>query len=350
MSTSETFRRVSDVAWRTVGIGIVAYAVGVVLWRLRLVLVPVFIALLLCSALVPLVERLERRGWRTLLATWVVFLGFLAVVGGLLGVIVPRTASQLGDTGDAISQGLQDLEDWLVTGPFDMERSSVEEYTDDPGESLIDLARSSSDRLTEGAVLVGEALAGALLALVLTFLLLKDGRQLQAWALERTPHRHRELVSELAGAAWNALSGFLRGAALLGVVEGLIIGVAVWIVGGSLAVSIGLLTFLAAFFPIVGAVVAGAIASLVTLATAGSKEALIVLAVAIVVQQLDADLLAPFSYGRSLRLHPALVLVALSAGGILGGILGAFLAVPLTAVAVAVGSVVWRRSPSTPGP
>jgi predicted PurR-regulated permease PerM len=107
-------------------------------------------------------------------------------------------------------------------------------------------------------------------------------------------------------------------------------------VGGGLIVPVMLLTFVAAFVPIAGAIVAGVVATMVALVTAGTVPALIVGVVALVVQQLDNDVLAPMIYGRSLRLHPVVVLLSVVTGGALFGIAGTVIAVPLVAVAVAV--------------
>lgn len=336
-------RRSSEVAWRALVVIAALLLVGAVLWRLRVVVLPVFVALLACSVLAPLVVALERRRWPTTAATAAVFFGSLVTVGVVLALVVPPTAEQLANTGEAVEDGLDDVEDWLVNGPLDLNRSEVRDYTQDPGGAIADVARDSSETITAGLVVVGETVAGALLALVLVFLFLKDGRRMQAWALDHLPERRHDVVRESAAAAWSALSGFLRGAALLGTVEGAIIGGTMWLVGAPLALPVAVFTFAGAFFPIVGAVAAGALAAVVTLATVGVTEALIVLVVVVVVQQLDGDLLAPLIYGRSLRLHPVVVLVALASGGVLGGIAGAFLAVPLAGAAVGVGGVLWAR-------
>jgi predicted PurR-regulated permease PerM len=325
------------------GVGLVVAAVCALLWKLRIVVLPVLIALMLCSVLAPLVVRLEARGWKARWATVTVFVGFLLTVGAVLSAIVPPTVNELEGLGDTIETALDDIEDWLVDGPFHLDRSEVEEVTEDPGGRLAELFRESGSNLADSARLVGETLTGALLTLVLTFMFLKDGRRFQTWALAHLPHRHRDLAGAAGRRILDALAGFLRGAALLGAVEGTIIGVSLWLVGAPLAAPVGLLTFVAAFFPIVGAIVAGALAVLVALAGDGLGAALIVLAVAIVVQQLDNDLLAPFIYGRSLRLHPAVILVALTAGAALGGIVGAFVAVPLTGALGAVWAEVWPR-------
>lgn len=339
----DALRRTSEVAWRALVVAVAVLAVVALLWRLRIVVLPVFVALLACSVLAPLVTALEGRGWRTALATAAVFFGALLAAAVVLALVVPPTVDQLANTGEAVEQGLDDVEDWLVNGPLDLDRAEVRDYTQDPGGSIAELARQSSDTITAGLVVVGETVAGALLALVLTFLILKDGRRMQAWALDHLPEERHGVVRASAAAAWSALGGFLRGAALLGAVEGAVIGSTVWLVGAPLALPVAVFTFAGAFFPIVGAVAAGALAVVVTLATVGVTEALIVLVVVVIVQQLDGDLLAPLIYGRSLQLHPVVVLVALASGGVLGGIAGAFLAVPVAGAAVGVGGVLWAR-------
>jgi predicted PurR-regulated permease PerM len=120
------------------------------------------------------------------------------------------------------------------------------------------------------------------------------------------------------------------------VIEGVIIGTTVWLVGGALAVPVAVITFFAAFLPFAGAVLAGTVAVLVTLVTAGFGDALIVLVVAVLVQQLDNDLLAPIVFGKNLQLHPLIVLGAIVAGSTLFGAFGAVLAVPITAVVINV--------------
>ena len=110
-----------------------------------------------------------------------------------------------------------------------------------------------------------------------------------------------------------------------------------------------MVVFVGAFVPIVGATVAGALAALIALVSNGPVQALIVLGVVILVNQLEGDLLAPVVLGRSLRLHPLAVLLALSAGTIVAGIIGAILAVPFAALAWAVIST-WRETPAGPAP
>ena len=214
----------------------------------------------------------------------------------------------------------------------------MDDYRDDLGDRIGGFAGGSSGGLISGARTVLELVAGLVLSLVLSFFFVKDARTFQRWGLSKVPVVHRDFVREAASKAWRTLGNYLVGAATIGLVEAVIIGLAVAIAGGSLVVPVMVLTFAAAFFPIVGAIVAGAVAVLVTFVSSGFTPALIVLIVVVLVQQFDTDLLAPLIYGRAVRLHPVVVLVALTAGGTIAGIVGAFVAVPITAVVSAISA------------
>ena len=191
---------------------------------------------------------------------------------------------------------------------------------------------SQGGTVVSGTVVAFEVITGLVLAMITTFFLLKDGDRFGRWLLTFVPDERRPLARRLAAKSWQTLGGYLRGSATLGVIEGIIIGSTVWIVGGALAIPVAVITFFAAFLPFAGAVLAGAVAVLVTLVSAGVTPAIIVLVVAVLVQQLDNDFLAPVVFGKNLELHPLVVLAAIVAGSTLFGAFGAILAVPVTAV------------------
>ena len=335
--------RASDAAWRLLVVAAVLAVVLFGLGRLWFVVMPLFVALLLTAAISPVTTRLEARGVPPVLAAWAGFGGFLAVLAGVGMLIVPAIAAEFDRLGPVLSRGVDDVQRWLVDGPLGLSPESVERYRAEAADRIGAALRSSSDSLVAGAVAAVEVVAGTILALVLTFFFLKDGREFQRWGIEHLPRRHHELVRALAARAWGALGAYLRGAALIGLLEAVVLGVTVWLVGARLAVPVAVLTFVGAFFPIVGAVASGIVASLVALVSGGPTAALIVAVVALIVQQFDNDLLAPMVYGRMIRLHPVVVLLSLTAGGTLGGVAGAFLAVPVAAVLGAVGQEIWAR-------
>ncbi len=295
------------------------------------------IAMLLGRALDPIARRLRERGWRRGLVASVTLFGFIILLVSILSLLVPPIVAEFSDLGPTLQNAIDDVENWLVNdSPFDVSRKDISDFRDQAQNRAGDALRSQSGTVVSGTVVVFEVVTGLVLSIITTFFLLKDGDKFCVWLLGFLPEERRPLMRRLANRAWQTLGGYLRGSAMLGLIEGFIIGTTVWLVGGSLAVPVAVITFFAAFVPFAGAVVAGAIAVLVTLVTAGFGNALIVLIVAVLVQQFDNDLLAPIVFGRSLELHPLIVLGAIVAGSTLFGPFGAVLAVPISAMAINV--------------
>jgi predicted PurR-regulated permease PerM len=296
----------------------------------RVAVLPVIGAVFLSTFLVPVARFFRNRGLPNLAATWAAFLGFLLLLAGIVLVVVPALVSEFGELGPTVRAGVTDVREWLVTGPAGLEERQIEDFTSQATDSL----RSSQGRIVSGAMLVVEVVAGILLALVLTFFFVKDGEAIQRWALGHVPADRQGVAKALGRRGWTTIGGYLRGTATLGIIEGTIIAVTLFFVGADLVLPVALLTFLAAFFPLVGAISAGVIATLVALVSAGFTQALIVGGVALFVQQFDNDLLAPMVLGKAVRLHPLVILISLAAGGAIAGLVGAFLAVPVAAMAV----------------
>lgn len=336
--------RAAAIAWRALLVAVAVLALGYLLYLLRLVVLPVIGALFLATFLVPLAGALRRRRWPSLAATWAVFGGFLGALA-LIGVLLaPPLVDEFADLGPVITEGVDDVERWLVEGPIGLEQSQLDDYREQAGERLTTFAESSSGTLLSGALLVFEIFAGLVLALVITFFLVKDGTRFQRWALGHVAETHRPLTSALAARGWYTLGRYLRGTAIIGLVEGTIIGIAVAVPAGALAAPVALLTFFAAFFPLVGAVFAGVVATLVVLVAAGPFAALVIGGVCLAVQQVDGDLLAPIVLGKAVAMHPLVILLVLTGGATLFGLVGAFLAVPLAAIAVQVTDEYRRRT------
>jgi putative heme transporter len=329
-------------AWRLIGIGIIGWALLELLAALWVLVLATAVALLLGRALDPVASVLRRRGLRPALVAAVTLVGFLLVLAGIVALLVPPIVDEFTDLGPTLEESIDDLEDWLVQdSPFDVSRRDIREFRDTAGERARDALESQGGTVVSGTVVAFEVITGIVLALITTFFLLKDGDRFGRWLLTFVPGERRPLVRRLAAKAWQTLGGYLRGSATLGVIEGIIIGTTVWIVGGALAIPVAVITFFAAFLPFAGAVLAGAVAVLVTLVSAGVTPAVIVLVVAVLVQQLDNDFLAPIVFGRNLELHPLVVLAAIVGGSTLFGVFGAVLAVPVIAVLINVVAE-WR--------
>lgn len=321
-------------------------AAGVVvvlaLVRLRLVVLPVFVALLATTFLLPAVRRMRAAGLPSATATLAAMLGATAVVAVVLVLLVPPAVSELGDVGTSAREGLDELTRWLVDGPVGLEQREVDDAVDSALDAVREHAGGIGRGVVDGATIAAEIIAGFFIAVVLTFFFLHDGERIWGWVLSLVPQRHRRHVDAFGHDAFAALGGYLRGVAIVAVVDATLIGLGLLALGVPLVLPLAVLTFLAAFLPLVGAVAAGAVAALVALVTEGAVDAILVVVLVTLVQQVEGDLLYPVVVGRAIELHPAATLLAVTAGGVLGGIIGAAIGAPVAAVAWA-GVRRWRE-------
>ena len=330
-------------AWRLILLVAVLLGVLWLLGQLRVTFLALVVATFLSRALVPVGDWLRRRGLPPAAAAAVSVLGFLLTFGMVIVLIGLAVVNSAEDIGPTVSDAVDDVQEWVVEdSPFPVDREDAERFRRNVSSNIGDIVSSASAdgggaRRVASSVFAGFEMVFALfLGLVLTFFIVKDGHEFVEWAIGKAPPERRDVTRRMGQRAWAALGGYLRGAATLGVVEGIVIALTLWLVGAELAIPMGTLTLIAAFIPFLGAVVAGVLSVLVALATAGLTAAVIVAVVAVAVQQLDNDILAPWIYGKALSLHPVVILLAITAGGGLFGLAGTFLAVPVTAIIVNV--------------
>ena len=310
--------------------GVVLVALGAA--RMMMVVLPVIISLLLATLLVPAARRLGDRGWRPAPAAAMVTALALLVFFGLWALIIPGVLSQSDDLFINVHDGARQAVS--VLEPLGVGREDVDKAIED-GLSSVQGGAVANEVLT-GAVLLTQWAAAVILIVVLTFFFVKDGARLWDWVLELFHEDRQPVLREVGERSWGALSAYVQGVFLVATIDAVLIGAALLIAGVPVAMPLIVLTFIAAFFPIVGAFVAGAAAVLVALVANGLGTALAILAVIVAVQQLEGNVFYPVVVGRKLQLHPVGILLALTAGAVLAGVVGAFLAVPVAAVTGAV--------------
>ncbi|CAN5652736.1 AI-2E family transporter [soil metagenome] len=332
------FAAVSGLAWRFLVVAAAGYIILLLLVKLRVVVLPVIIALFISTLLVPLAAWLRGKGWPRLLATWTVLLGSLVLIAAVFALLAPQVSDELGELGQSVRSGSEQVLAWLVDGPLNLTRAQVDGYVDRAVSRLQENSSVLTSGVLTGAVVAAEAVAGAVLTLVLVFFFVKDGDNMFSWLTTQFGAGHRHHVQAVGARAWGAMSSYVRGTAVIALVDAILIGIALLVIGVPLVVPLMVLVFFGGFFPLVGAVLAGAVAALVALVTNGPFDALLVVGAVTIIQQVEGDVLQPVVLGRAVRLHPVVILLALTAGAVLGGIAGAFLAVPVTAVATSVGS------------
>jgi predicted PurR-regulated permease PerM len=313
------------------------------LMQIKLLVIPVLIALILAAAIGPFVNMLRRRGIPGGLATGIAFIGLLLLLAGVSTVIYFSVRNQWGELAQQATSGLDELEQFLLTGPVPIEQEQLNEAR----EGLIQFATSSQVRsgAITGLSVVTEFITGATLMVVILFFFLKDGAKIWNFFLRPFTGQREAKLRRVGSRTLEVLGGYVRGTAIVALVDTVAIGAALVILQVPLAFPLAIVVFMTAFIPLVGATVAGILAALVALVANGPVVALIVVAVVVAVNQLEGDLLQPVVMGKSLQLHALVILMALTAGTILAGIVGAVLSVPLAAVAWAIIQVWTAEDP-----
>ncbi|CAN5210907.1 AI-2E family transporter [soil metagenome] len=328
--------RVAAASARLLLIALALVVLGYIAVKLCVVLLPVLLALLLSTVLLPPVLFLRRRGVPAALSAVGVLLVALLLLVGTVGGLAPQVTGQAQELADQVTAGLGELQEGLTGPPFNLGEERIGATVDNGIEGLQANAQDIAGRVLSGAVAAGSLLLTGLLSVVLCFFYLKDGPKFLPWLGGLVGPRAAPHVSAIAQRSWITLSGFIKAQAAVGLADAVFIGIGLAVLGVPLALPLAVLVFFGAFIPIIGAVVSGALAALVALVTNGVTAALIVIVLVLVVQQLEGNVLQPILVGRTLDLHPAVVILAITAGATLAGIIGAFRAVPVVAVAAVV--------------
>ncbi len=299
------------------------------LTRLTLVVIPVLIALVLAAAISPLVSFLRRRGMPSLLATWISLLTLVGLLAGILWLVVGAVVNQWSQLRDQALDGFDELQTYVQGLPFDITDQQIQTVRD----SVTGLLQSNA---VESGAIAGvsqtvDFVTGFFIMIVVLFFFLKDGPQLWEFLLRPFEGHRYQRGQRIGDSTVRTLGGYIRGTAIVAAVDAIGIGIGLAIVGVPLVIPLSVLVFLLAFIPLVGATLAGILAALVALVAVGPVEALIVVGIVVVVNQVEGDFLQPIVMGRTLRLHPLVILFALTAGTVLAGLSGAVLAVPIAA-------------------
>lgn len=312
---------------------VVVVLIGIIfaIQYLTLVTIPLTIALILACAFAPVLGWMRRRGVPPLLATLITLFTITLLLAGVGWLIVWAVRDQWDELYAQAVDGSQELIAWVQTLPFAPSQEELDGWL----ATVIDFVTSA--QFGSGALRGVNALVnfvtGFVLMVTILFFFLKDGPQM--WEFVLRPFRGSNYLRarRIGDKTVGVLGSYMRGTATVALVDAVGILIGLLVLGVPLAIPLAVLTFLLAFIPIVGATVAGIIAALVALVANGWVNALLVVGVVVLVNQLEGNFLQPFLMGRSMKLHAFVILVALTIGTVLGGIVGAVLAVPIAAAA-----------------
>jgi predicted PurR-regulated permease PerM len=329
-------------SWRLIVIGV---AVAALLWlivQVRILVVPVLIAVLLTALLQPVVQFFVRRGWPHWLGVLTALLTLFAAVTVLVVLIVTQLRHGLGDVADRSTAAWRDFVQWLETA-FGLSAEQVNGFID----QVINTIRNHQDEIWSGALAVtttaGQLVTGALLTLFSLIFLLIDGKRIWYWVLGFLPASAHSPVHTAGLAGWVSVGQYVRVQIFVAFVDAVGIGVGAAILGVPLPIPIAILVFLGSFIPFLGAITTGALAVFIALVYNGPVNALFMLGVVILVNQIEGHVLQPLVMGNAVKVHPLGVVLAVSAGALLAGIPGALFAVPIAASASAMVNALAER-------
>lgn len=330
--------RSAAVGGRLLVLGLLVWLLAALAVKLTLLVVAVLVAVLLAGALVPLVEWATGRGaprWLAAGGAVLVLLAALLGAGLVLGASIAEQLPRLRDRYQQVASDVSQRFGVQVPGSGSSQQGSSG-------------GGSGASSLLGPVQTLGEVMAGAVLSLVLAYLLLHGGPGMWQWLLGKFGGRVQDDVDAAGRAAWATVGAYVRGLTIVAVFDAVFIGAGLLLLGVPLALTLAALQFLGSYIPTVGAIIAGALAVVVAYAEGGFASAAYVVVLVVVVQQVGNDLVEPFVMTNRLPLNATMVLVAVTAGGLLWGIAGALLFVPLAAALAAAGHEVWTRHGSRP--
>jgi predicted PurR-regulated permease PerM len=314
------------------------FLVGGAIWYARGATVPLIVAALISTQLLPLIDWATRRGAPRGLAIAASMIGVVLISAGLAWLFADALFGNLGGIGEDISEGADQVVNWLKDNNAWVEQH--EEAIRDFLKGILPAAKDAAGGVVTGLLgglsLAAQLVSGFLLMVVFLLYLLTSGDAIWGWIQDRFSPGRRARVGVVGVAAWNAASGYIRGIALVALIDTTVITIGMLVIGTPHVGTLALLTFVSLFIPILGAWVSGAVTVLVTLASVSTGAAVAMAAVILIAQQLDSMFVTPLVYQKTVNLHPIVTLTAVIVGSQLLGIVGAFLAVPMVAVGWAV--------------
>jgi predicted PurR-regulated permease PerM len=348
-SPYERFVRIGIMAWCGIGVIILGYLMLRLVVYVNPVVPPLLIAVAVVYLLNPLVSALERRGVARLAGAGIVYVLFLCIVALVVSLLVPLVTRQVSSVIDHFPDYLADgqalvrdvaarfgqepnfkldadhVRDWLSAGE---NRQAVTRY-------LTGL-RSVTNSVISGLIII-------VLGPVMAFYLLVDLPRLNRGAMALVPPGRREELRGLMDRIGQAVGGFFRGQLLVALFVGVASSIGLWAIGLPFWLLVGMVAGIFNLVPLVGPFIGGGLAVVIALVSGQPLKAVWAALVLLVVQQIDNHLISPNVMGRTVQLHPVVVMLALLVGASFAGLFGMLVIVPLVAVVKIVFLFIWSK-------
>ncbi|OKL50265.1 AI-2E family transporter [Boudabousia marimammalium] len=340
-------RAAAEWSWSIILIAVAGLGVLWVMSQFSMILIPVAVAMVFTAVLNPLVHLLSvRLHFPKVLSVVIAMLVGITIFVTIVGLAINQVIADAPSLAYKIAAAFEQLRTWLSEGPLNLRENQLDMWISQSTTNLMNTLRDNVSDIANGAFTAvasfGSFLTTSFIVLFCIFFFLYDGKTIWLWIVRIMPRASRRTVHESVSQGWTTLGAWARVQVLVAAIDAIGIGAGAYFLGIGLWAPIGLLTFLMAFIPIVGAIIAGVVAVLVALVDVSAGSALFMLIIVLVVQQLEGNVLNPILMASAVSLHPVAVLLGLTAASYMIGILGALFTVPVMAFINA--SVVYANS------
>jgi predicted PurR-regulated permease PerM len=328
-------RTSASYGWRILILFAIAAIAFLLFRQLKILIIGIILGYLESVALWPLVRWMRAHRINKVAAALIAVAVAVAILVLFFVLMIREFAGQASELASAAASGGDEI------------RRGLADISNMDPEAAQRVFSSISDLLKQLGSFLGSGILGALaflgqvvtiffLAQFLAIYFLADWETLWGWTLGHRPIERRSAWDRAGRAGTSTIAAWLRAQTLIALFDATFIGLGVYLLDVPLAGPIALLTFVLAYIPLIGATISGAVAVLVALGANGWPTALAVLAVVIVVQQLEGNILGPLLTARAVRFHPVATFVMMAAAGALFGVFGMFFAVPIAGAIVAM--------------
>ena len=322
-------------AWRVLLFAALVWGLSWLLAEFSGVSVPLAIAFLLTALMSPLAHRLKTWNWHPLLSAAACLLVMVLIIVGIGWGIGSTAAKQAPALVDQTVAGFNQLVQWLANGPLGIDQTQMDQWMQSLTASISESRELLAGYAARIGTSVGHFFAGVAIALIATFFFLAEGQQLWGTTVRLLPERYQDSTDKAAERGWSSLTSYMRAQVIVSAVDAAGVATIAAFIGVPMALALFALTFIVCFIPVVGAVIAGTVATSLALITHGWVAALIMAGGTVAVMWLESHLLQPLLLGRAASLHPLAVLIGIAVGATVGGIVGALVVIPVLAFSVA---------------
>ncbi|MEW5320751.1 AI-2E family transporter [Geobacillus thermoleovorans] len=307
------------------------------------VLTPFLLASFITYLLYPFVESIHRKGMPRALAILLIYLLLFGLVGYGLYRGVPLFIAQLRELDEQLPSLMNTYRQWVRHIHDETSNWPLEVHTRIEA-MFVQFEQAAAAAVTMAINAAKSFIGSAATLLIIPFIvfyMLKDIEVLKKAVWYMTPKRWRGPGMTFLKDVDESLGGYIRGQLFVCTAIGLAASLGLWLAGMDYPLLLGFVIGVTNIIPYFGPLI-GAVPAVILAATVSLKMVVIVLVIIFTLQFLEGNVLSPLIVGKSVHMHPLVIMLALFAGGELAGVLGLILAVP-TAAVLKVAITHWKE-------